>query len=148
MKTWILTAAALAAALTLAGCAEDRPASIVGADAPVPGDPAIYAPDGWPLQIDDPVSWQTLVELHERFQLPLRHSAEEHGRFHPWKLETTGMHLVEGRVYSPRYEDSDPTRIGNSTWVYRGHFPALFHEWLRNTESDLPPEFHGKVEYR
>ncbi len=104
MKAWTLTAAAIAATLTLAGCAEDGPGSMI--EAGDPGDPAIYAPDGWPLQIGDFVPDGGGVGL-------LR-------REFPSYSGIVGMHLVGGQVYGARFERVNPTENGR---VYEGHFP-------------------------
>ena len=144
MKNWTnsIALALMAATLTLtAACTEDGPGSVADAPTPEPGDPAIYAPDGWPLQIGDRVSWKTMGDLHTQFRLPLA------GERSPWTLIVGGLHLVEDRVYAPRLEALSDSEWPD-LWVYRGHFPIRFEAFLRNTESDLPPEFHGKVEYQ
>lgn len=149
MKNWTnsIALALMAATFTLAGCTEDGPGSVAAVPEPEPGDPGVYAPDGWPLQIGDKVSWMTMGQLHNQFRLPLS------GKRSPWTLIVGGLHLVEDRVYAPRFEAlSDPKKRSESEWpdrwVYRGHFRTTFEAFLRNTESHLPPEFHGKVEYQ
>ena len=133
MKTWTetLTVAALAATLTLAGCAEDGPGSMIEADAPVPGDPAIYAPDGWPLQIGDVLAPGQELQLQRDF---LRYG------------NITAIHLVGDQVYGARYGVNE---TGNR--IYEGHFPeaAMPYGGLSAPENEhrLPPEFHGKIEY-
>ena len=115
----------MAATLTLTACM-DEPASIDpdAAEDAAPGDPAVYAPDGWPLQIGDAVPYGLGRELSESFL--------SYGGI-------VGMHLVGDKVYGAEYGS-----------VYMGHFPkkAL---WDRGTvaerESVLPERFRGKIEY-
>ena len=152
MKAWTLTAAALAATLTLAGCAEDAP-GVAAVPAPAPGDPAIYAPDGWPLQIGDRVSYAEKYRLWNEFELPdlppIKGTPIWRGivPLHPspWK-GYLALHLVGDQVYAAMIEH-DPTKVGDYPYVYRGHFPIRFPDGMRTRESDLPPEYHGKVEY-
>ena len=134
MKTWTetLTLAALAATLTLAGCADDAPGSMIQADAPEPGDPAVYAPDGWPLQIGDRISHAEHTRLFD-------------AGFDVWKF-ALALNLVDGRVYAARI-DHDPTKLGDYPNVYRGHFPIQFGDWMQGEEPGLPPKYHGKIEY-
>ncbi len=146
MKNWTNSIALALAAATLtltAACTEDRPGSVADVPTPEPGDPAIYAPDGWPLQIGDRVSWDGRGKVLAQFQVPLS------GERSPWLAVTFGVQVVGNRVYAPRFVPLDD---GDSEWpdlwVYRGHFPIRFEAFLRNTESDLPSEFHGKVEYQ
>ena len=138
MKTWTetLTLAALAATLTLAGCAEDGPGSMIEADEELvpgdPGDPAIYAPDGWPFQIGD------FVPDDGRESLLAREFPRYGG--------IDGMHLVGGQVYGARFGE----RVGPD--VYEGHFPKKAR-WRPERdraegESRLPERFRGKIEYR
>ena len=134
MKAWTLTAATLAATLT--ACL-DEPASIdpdVAEDA-APGDPAVYAPDGWPLQIGEATTQKQRLRLHEEFL--------SYGGI-------TGIHLVGDQVYGAEFGyGAEYGRTGGSA-VYLGHFPekAL---WDRGTveerESVLPERFRGKIEY-
>ena len=158
MRTWtnILPLAVLAVLFTLplAGCAEDGPAGMIEADTITPGDPAIYAPDGWPLQIGDRISGTELERLYDEFQLsgvetrvrpPLGHPGRD-GR--PWSSPWTRsgpVNLVGNRVYDALI-DFDP-KVGEYDYVYRGHFPKRFEEFMRHYEPDLPSEYHGKVEY-
>lgn len=138
---------ALAALLTLGGCQDAGP-DMAAASATAPGDPTIYAPAGWPLQIGDRVSWERAAELRERFRLPGLPGAGESAFTavsSSWR-SYTGMHLVGDRVYAALIVD-DPTKLGDYTAVYRGHFPIRFRESLRRQEPDLPPEFHGKIKY-
>lgn len=128
MKNWTdtLTLAALAATLTLAGCAEDGPGSMIEADEPAPGDPAVYAPDGWPLQIGETTTRDQRLGLQKEF---LRYG------------NIVGMNLVGDLVYGAVYETT-----GVNT-IYLGHFPKKAYT-RRENEHQLPPEFHGKIEYR
>ena len=133
-RTETVTLAALAVLFTLplAGCAEDGPDSMTEADAPEPGDPAVYAPDGWPLQIGDRISSEEWVRLRA-FRTPglARGPA---GLF-------PSLNLVGDRVYAPLID------LFEDPWMYRGHFPVRFPERMRVQEPDLPPEFHGRIEY-
>ena len=127
-RTDTLTLAAVAATLTLAGCTDNGPGSVIEADEePTPGDPAVFAPDGWPLQIGDTLAPGQEIQLQKDF---LRYGL------------ITGMHLVGDQVYGARY------RFGSdlSVRIYEGHFPKRAYT-KRENEHRLPPEFHGKVEY-
>ena len=158
MKTWTetptLAALAVLFTLPLAGCTDDGPDVAAVPDAE-PGDPAVYAPDGWPLQIGDRVSYEEWSRLRDEFQLPGVEPRVEplnpaaHAGYtwrSPWNRRAAAMNLVGGRVYAARI-DYDPTKIGDYDNVYRGHFRIRFKEFMRHYEPDLPPEFHGKVEY-
>ena len=146
MKTWTetLTLAALAATLTLAGCQDDAP-GVAAVPEPAPGDPAIYAPDGWPLQIGDKVSTRRLHELNAEFVT---------------LGSTWAVNVVNGRTYAARYgygtgtlPDEAPEfnveRFGltGSHYVYEGHFPATVHENYREDEHLLPEHLQGRIEY-
>ncbi|MDE0659886.1 MAG: hypothetical protein OXI79_09605 [Gammaproteobacteria bacterium] len=158
MRTWtnILPLAALAVlfTLTLAGCAEDGPVSMIETDTITPGDPVIYAPDGWPLQIGDRISIADYERLFDEFQLPgiepravpLNPGARD-GRpwSSPWTRRGPAMNLVGGRVYAALIEYAP--KVGEYDRVYRGHFPRRFKDFMRHYEPDLPSEYHGKVEY-
>ncbi|MDE2654449.1 MAG: hypothetical protein OXI71_11640 [Gemmatimonadota bacterium] len=137
MKTWTetLTLAALAVLFTLplAGCAEDG-SGVAAVPEPAPGDPAIYAPDGWPLQIGDVVSADWKSQLPNKF-LSYR--------------GITGMHLVGDRVYGARF-----TEIGGMTPTFRydGHFPEKARwgpesDREENERQWLPERFRGVIEY-
>ena len=144
--------AGLAAILALAACTEGGP-DVAGAPDVAPGDPAVYAPEGWPLKIGDRMSSSELSRfLLTRHRLPLPPPGESAAGFivnhplpSPWSDYVSGMHLVEGRVYAPLFQ-VDP-KVGEYPMVYLGHFRRRFHEVLRATESDLPPEYHGRIEY-
>ena len=131
MKAWTLTitAAALAATLTLAGCAEDGPA-VVGVPDPVPGDPAVYAPDGWPLQIGDKVTSDDRDWLRKEFLSP-----------HQWAI-----HVVGDQLYAAKWEWPEEPH-DYSRFVYAGHFPATLPWRAAANEHLLPEQFHGKIEY-
>ena len=152
MKTWTetptLAALAVLFTLPLAACTERGPDVAAAPDAE-PGDPAVYAPDGWPLQIGDRVSNEEVSRLRYEFRLPLGPLVERlnpHARS-PIPIWTElAMNLVNGRVYAGLIE-YDPTKVGDYDRVYRGHFRIRFEEWMRHYEPELPPEFHGKVEY-
>ncbi|MYA17530.1 MAG: hypothetical protein F4086_11455 [Gemmatimonadetes bacterium] len=137
MKNWTetLTLAVLAVlfTLTLAGCAEDG-SNVAAVPEPAPGDPAIYAPDGWPLQIGDRPSDDQMSQIWKGF---LRYRGIE------------GMHLVGDRVYGARFING----------VYEGHFPAkarwapemataLVSRTRAESESLLPERFRGRIEYK
>lgn len=146
------TLATIVAMLAIGGCTEDGPGAVSAVPEPEPGDPAVYAPDGWPLQIGDRISDEEWRQLRNEYQLPVEPRAEPlnpaaHAG-HPWKSPWRGhvMNLVGGRVYAARI-DYDPTELGDYDNVYRGHFRIRFKEYMRHYEPDLPPEFHGKVEY-
>ncbi|MCY4573760.1 MAG: hypothetical protein OXF01_13265 [Gemmatimonadetes bacterium] len=147
MKTWTgnpLTLAALAATLTLAGCIEDAP-GVAAAPESAPGDPAIYAPDGWPLQIGGKVSERRRHELHAEFVT---------------LGSTWAVNVVNGQTYAARYgygtgslPDEDPEfmyeRFGltGSHYVYEGHFPATVPDVFFQDEHLLPEHLRGRIEY-
>ena len=60
----------VALAIAFAACGDAPSASIVDVDVPVPGDPAIYAPDGWPLRIGDRVTDEDRDRLRKEFLSP------------------------------------------------------------------------------
>ena len=108
MKAWTLTAAAIAAALTLAGCAEDGPDVVAVPDAE-PGDPAIYAPDGWPLEIGEHVAWSAKGKLFDRF---------------PNRGGIFAVRSVDGEVYSARFRGPRFCEGEGVHFVYEGHYRA------------------------
>ena len=142
MKNWTnaIALALMAATLTLtaAACTEDGPGAVAAVPEPEPGDPAIYAPDGWPLQIGERISRQENSRLHMKFRTP----------GFTWRTRSapTSLHLVGGRVYAPVFQ-RDLSKVGEYATVYRGHFRVRLPESMREQEPDLPPEFHGRIEY-
>ncbi len=152
MKPWTetLTLAALAVLFTLplAGCAEDGP-GVAAVPEPAPGDPAIYAPAGWPLQIGDKVSTRRFRELNAKFP--------------SFGLTSTAINVVNGRTYAARFgsgegflpdEDfSDPQLAFlrdldfGSHHVYEGHFPRRVPETFREDEHLLPEHLRGRIDY-
>ena len=149
---------ALAALLVLGGCRDDR-SDPAGPPEPETGDPAIYAPDGWPLKIGDRISSAELDRLFDEFELPgLPRTWGEAGHTprssyidpsdhysSPWR-NYVALNLVGDGVYAALI-DYDPTKLGDYDLVYLGHFRIRFSERRRFAESDLPPEFRGRVEY-
>ena len=103
----------VALAIALAACGDASPASIVDADVPVPGDPAIYAPDGWPLRIRDRVTDEDRDRLRKEFLSPYQ-----------WAI-----HVVGDQLYAARWDWPDEPH-DYSRLVYAGHFPATM-PWLR-----------------
>ena len=145
-KAWTLTVAVLAATLTLAGCAEDAPGMAAAPDAE-PGDPAVYAPDGWPLEIGDKVSHRRRWELNTTF---------------PGLGGVEGINVVNGRTYGARWSngvgwlpDEDfsrlqplQARLPGSHRIYEGHFPEKVPDTYWQYERErLPQRFHGRIEY-
>lgn len=133
-RTWMHTIAALAltaATLTLtAGCTEDGPGSVADVPAPEPGDPAIYAPDGWPLQIGDKVS--------NRWEL---------GAQFPSLGIVYGINVVNGRTYGARWGSGHSLGMGFHD-IYEGHFPITVSDVYWQYEKDrLPEHLHGRIEY-
>lgn len=154
MKAWTLTAAALAA---LAACTDDG-SDVAAVPEPAPGDPAIYAPDGWPLQIGDKISLEEVDRLYTEFLLPWpgpivdrsgyrpRPFTSWESRGSPWK--SFALNLVGDRVYRAMFEvDGESLHWTLRKYVYKGHFRFRFPERMRHFEPELPPEYHGKVEY-
>ncbi|MYC19478.1 MAG: hypothetical protein F4X67_12835 [Gemmatimonadales bacterium] len=119
---------------------------------PAPGDPAVYAPDGWPLQIGDRVSLEERRRLKLEFLLPWPGPVvDRSGYWSPIRArgwpETTpwshfALNLVGDRVYAAKFEFDD-----ERNYVYMGHFRVRFRESMRHFEPELPSEYHGKVEY-
>ena len=155
MKNWTnsIALALTAATLTLtAACTDDGPGSVAVVPDPEPGDPAIYAPDGWPLQIGDKVSYRRKQELGSQF---------------PGLGSVYGISVVNGRTYGARWgngagflpdEDfSNPQHpqlaqrrsLGlGFHFIYEGHFPMTVNDWYWQHEKDLLPEhLHGRIEY-
>lgn len=159
MKAWTFTAAALAATLTLAACLEDGPGAVsaVPGPAPEPGDPATYAPAGWPLQIGDKLSSRRRRELGQQF---------------PGLGGVYGINVVNGRTYGARWGygdgllmDEDPPPVERwYDWyppssrfrpkrlrvhfIYEGHFPMTVNDRYWQYEKDrLPEHLHGRIEY-
>ncbi|MDE2982909.1 MAG: hypothetical protein OXU74_17090 [Gemmatimonadota bacterium] len=139
MKTWTdyphPLAAVLAILFTLtafAGC-QDAPAGseTVATEAPAPGDPAHYAPDGWPLQIGDEVTFA---------------ETQQYAREFPSLSTGIALHLIGDMVYSARWGRAS----GGSPTTYEGHFPLRDDPLPTSSESMehiLPPRFHGKISY-
>lgn len=143
MKTTTTTTAALLTALALAGC-KDAPATSgtsAAPEPPVPGDPAHYAPDGWPLQIGDKLTEQRFNETRGDGFLGF------HG--------LVAIHAVDGDVFSARFQRMDGRLPGSDQgptrhWVYEGHFPGILATPTTDAaraELALPLEFRGKIEY-
>ena len=144
---------ALAVALA-AGC-EDRPAAdIADSDTPEPGDPAVYAPDGWPLKIGDRISDGRRFELESQF---------------PSIGGMEAIHVIGGQAYGARFTDEDGL-VPDDDWarglnpgyrermeamgladarhfVYAGHFPERVPQAFRENEHRLPRHLHGHIEY-
>ena len=148
MKTWTepppLAALAVLFTLPMAGCVNDGPDVAAAPDAE-PGDPAIFAPDDWPLQIGDKVSNRRGRELNKEF---------------PGLGNVGAINVVNGRTYGARWghgagflPDEDPWiverygRLGSHR-IYEGHFPEKVSDryWQYERER-LPKRFHGRIEY-
>ena len=148
-KAWTLTAAALAATLTLAGCAAADPGVAAGPE-PAPGDPAIYAPDGWPLQIGDRISMRQRRELSAK---------------NPGLGAVEGINVVDGITYGARWTegagslpDEDLSTHNNALrreyglpgfhYIYEGHFPEKVADTFWQYERErLPEHLHGRISY-
>ena len=147
-RTPLAALAALVATLTLAGCTEDRPATITEAEPETePGDPATYAPAGWPLQIGDKVSYRRKQELGAQF---------------PGLGSVYGISVVNGRTYGARWGYGDGLLMDEDfpqmeRWralgvgfhlIYEGHFPMTVNDRYWQYEKDrLPEHLHGRIEY-
>ena len=121
--------AAVVATLSLTACL-DEPANIapdVAEDA-APGDPAVFAPDGWPLKIGEATTYDQRIRLQNEF---LTYNG------------IVGMHLVGGQVFGAEYSSVNGSR------VYLGHFPKKASwEWdVAERERIVPERFRGKIEY-
>lgn len=127
--TETLALAAVAATLTLAACLDEAPAEIAQPDETVAGDPAVYAPDGWPLQLGETTSREQRLRLQKEF---LTYGG------------IVGIHLVGSQVYGARYSSE------NGPTIYMGHFPKKANwgrESVAERESVLPVRFRGNIEY-
>ena len=151
MKNWTetLTLAAVAAAVTLTACL-DEPGSMIEADAPDLEDPAIYAPDGWPLQIGDKVSERGRSELSATI---------------PGLGAVEGINVVNGVTYGARWRtgpgflpDEDLSTHNNVLrrkyglpgfhYIYEGHFPEKVADTFWRYERErLPEHLHGRISY-
>ena len=139
MKTSTLTATAFVAALALTACTENGPENMTGVVTEVvalataeAGDPAVYAPPGWPLQIGDTLGYEFLHELTRQ-------------RFYSSRVGHA-MHVVGDTIYEAKWRL--PTSP-HGTLVYRGHYPTRPQpSYLRDRiEGSLPERFYGKVLY-
>ena len=122
-------------------CQDSAPGTVTDAGQTTPGDPAIYAPDGWPLRIGDRVTWGQRNTLFDHF---------------PNWSGIFAMRLVDGEVYSARFRDVPDAR---GVYVYEGHFQQLASPIMAQSEESphpanpsgppmLPVRFHGKIRYR
>ncbi|MYH48156.1 MAG: hypothetical protein F4151_01150 [Gammaproteobacteria bacterium] len=108
MKAWTLTAAALAATLTLAGCAEGRPASFTEADAPqthlTDAEFAASLAAGWMPNIDW-IEWNLEGRPLDRFPLELRTKEEIQSEYREkgWRLPN-GNYRPAGRMVTSQEE--------------------------------------------
>ena len=59
--------AVLAALAVACQDAPETPDTVATPEAPVPGDPAQYAPGGWPLQIGDKITHAEFEEIQKDF---------------------------------------------------------------------------------
>ena len=84
---------------------------------PVQDDPAIYAPDGWPLRIGDRVTAEDRDRLRKEFLSP----------YH-WAI-----HVVGDQLYAARWDWPDEPH-DYSRLVYAGHFPATM-PWYARTRN-------------
>ena len=153
MKTWTetptLAALAVLFTLPLAGCTEDGP-DVAAVPEPAPGDPAIYAPDGWPLQIGDRVSLRRKRELVAAI---------------PGLGAVEGINVVKGVTYGARWKEgpgflpdedlSTHNNVLRRKWglpgyhyVYEGHFPAKVADTFWQYERErLPEHLHERISY-
>lgn len=147
MKRTLTTLLVAVLGLPLLTACQDSPEPTV-AETPEPGDPAHYAPPGWPYEIGDKISNEEKEALATDFVSvqSQRHSV----------TPALALHLVDDVVYTARFEYS-----GGPDGVYMGHFPLNELPWsdeieeyrrglpmgLKEYEHTLPPEFHGKIKY-
>lgn len=126
----ISTLAATAALLFMAACRDGPRAAIVEAELPEPGDPAVYAPDGWPLQIGAIVTLEERDRLDDEFLSP----------------HVRAIHVVGEQVYAAEWEWPEE-HDGYTRLLYAGHFPFTVPWHYRKDERLLPDRFHGKITY-
>ena len=140
MKSLTRTLAAALALVSLAACREAG-GDLASLPEPEPGDPSFFAPDGWPLQVDDRISYRRQENIHSQFP--------SFGGAH-------GLHTADGIVYAAHYryaegtmdDETEPRHIlVNSHLVYEGHFPKEFPASLRRFEDNLPGHLRGSLVY-
>lgn len=131
--------------LPLLTACQDSPEGAVTAEAPELGDPAHYAPPGWPFQIGDGITERQFNQVRNEFR---------------GYQGLDAIHAVDADVYSAQFrhagwDDSDRQFPGSGRrWVYEGHFPGMLATPGERDEPDcyerllLPPEYWGKIEYR
>lgn len=129
MKRRTHSLAGALAMLVLAACQDGGP-DLVDTAEPVPGDPASYAPDGWPLKIGDLVTEEDRDRLRREFLSP-----------HRWAI-----HVVDDQLYGAEWDWPDGPH-DYSLLVYTGHFPVRMPWYARDEERELPQRFHGRIEY-
>ena len=104
--------------------------SVTEAELPEPGDPSVYAPPGWPLQIGDIVTMEERDRLDEEFLSP----------------QVRAIHLVGDQVYAAEWEWPEE-HDSYTKLLYAGHFPAVVPWNYEKYEHELPERFHGKITY-
>ena len=112
------------------GCGDAPSVDILATEAPEPGDPAIFAPPGWPLEVGDRVTDTVREQLRKEFLSP-----------HYWAI-----HVVGNQLYAAQWDWPDEPH-DYSRLVYAGHFPVKMPWHSRDEEENLPERFHGKIEY-
>ena len=114
-------------------CDPDTPESAFTPEEPVPEDPALYAPDSWPLEVGDTVMSEDWGDLVDQFVTVL-----QHGR---------AIRVVDGVAYKADFRTVDVVAPGADPltavvgYVYHGHVP-IKHFWVHDDQV-LPPELDG-----
>lgn len=132
------TTVALVVGLAFACTNAGRPDEVTAPEAredTAPGDPAVYAPRGWPVQIGERVTGGQRRELATGF---------------PSGGWGTGLHLVGHVVYAAEFEWRPGARPGDEYhFVYIGHFPLEPQRlYLSEDEVYLPEHLRGRIGYR
>ena len=122
------------------------------AEAAIPGDPAVFAPPGWPLRIGDTITDAEWIELDRMVENEGPVARFRGGEYYS-ALGLVALHLLGDQVYSADFAAVYswgnrrvwPDRDG---FVYRGHFPAEERVGPQeDNEHELPPEFRGKIDF-
>ena len=147
------------AILAVSACAEDG-RDVAGAPDAAPGDPAVYAPEGWPLKVGDEISARRREELTAFGRWREGSSRAEF----PGLGAVEAIHEVNGRTYGARFgygvgflsdEDFSNVTIARERrlglpgrhYIYEGHFPAKVADTHWRHEHLLPEHLRGRIEY-
>jgi len=133
----IVIALGIANLLVIAGaCEPHSPETASVPEDPVVGDPTLYAPDGWPLEIGDTLTSEEWGDLRDQFP-----SVTYLGH---------GLRVVDGVAYKADMRSVDIIEPGADPltaligWRYDGHIQVDYF-WLHDDHT-LPTELEGVSE--